>query len=594
MNLVLWWHMHQPDYRTPEGEFMLPWVYLHALKDYIGMPLNIMSVSGMKANINITPVLIDQWQDYNLKLEQALSEPDHLKAIDLLPDPFLKPLLMTGFDDRWRIWIKKHYTWSNHERMVSRFEPYERLFDLSSHDFNCKYLNDSYYFDLAVWFHLAWCGEWLKKYDGFIIQLIQKESGYTAEDRRLLLRRLTQWLKYGLTLYGQQEVKGASLPSWPPEYPNLIKKEALNNLKSKKKGEYAITLTPYYHPILPLLIDIHSGSVSAQMSGAKYEDIDINEYPEGVRSAKEHIKKLSAYWNREPFAPFKAVWPAEGAISAKTLDLFCEEGVNMCASGEEILGLSMGIDVHKEVSLEGRRIIPLYKVYRWKETPLKLIFRDSELSDLIGFTYSKWRGDDAANDFINRLSLIDDFDKDAYVSIILDGENTWEYYFENGFYFLNDLYNLISSSPKINPLTVKDIAQTEEYISLDDIYPGSWVYGNLQMWIGESQKNTAWLLLASAKNKFLEWAKDVNNGCENVRKVEEQLMKCEGSDWFWWLGPDNPLFSQSQMEKIFREHLKNIYIMMGMDPPLILSSPLISSNLKVAEMGGIMKRGAKT
>lgn len=593
MNLVLWWHMHQPDYRTPKGEFMLPWVYLHALKDYIDMPLNTMSVSGMKANINITPVLIDQWQDYNLKLEQALSEPDTLKAVNILPDSFLKPLLMTNLNDRWRIWIKKHYIYSNHERMVSRFAPYERLFDLSSNEFNFNYLNDSYYFDLTVWFHLAWCGEWLKRYDSFIIKLIQKKFGYTAEDRRLLLRRLAQWLAYGLSLYGQPEIKGASPPSWPPEYPNLIKKEILNDLKGKNKGEYAVTLTPYSHPILPLLLNINSGSVSAQMSGAKYEDIDIDEYPEGLKSAKEHIKRLSAYWNKES-SLIKAVWPAEGAISAKTLDLFYEEGIDLCASGEELLGLSMGIDAHKEISLEGRKTIPVYKVYRWKETPLKLIFRDSGLSDLIGFTYSKWRGDDAANDFIKRLHLIDDFDKDAYVSIILDGENAWEYYFENGFYFINDIYNLISSSPRINPLTVKDIAQIEECISLDNIYPGSWVYGNLQMWIGESQKNTAWLLLASAKNKFLEWAKDVNNDYEKVRKVEEQLMKCEGSDWFWWLGPDNPLFSQTQMERIFREHLKNLYIMMGTDPPLILDNPLISSNLKVAEMGGIIKRGRKT
>jgi Alpha-amylase/alpha-mannosidase len=66
--------MHQPEYRNSGGEFALPWVYLHAIKDYIDMPLNILSNSGMKANINITPVLIDQWQDYNYRIEKALQK----------------------------------------------------------------------------------------------------------------------------------------------------------------------------------------------------------------------------------------------------------------------------------------------------------------------------------------------------------------------------------------------------------------------------------------------------------------------------------------------------------------------------------------
>ncbi len=597
--------MHQPDYRTPDGDFMLPWVYLHALKDYIDMPLNIMSVSGMKANVNITPVLIDQWQDYNLKIEQALSESDRNKSIELLPNRFLKPLLMDSFDVGWRRWMAKHYRQSNPERMIARFEHYQSLVNISSQNFSFKYLNNSFYSDLAVWFHLAWCGEWMKKHDDFIKFLIKKETAYTQEEKRSFLKRILKWLKYGLSLYGQPEVKGANLPLWPPEFPYLIEKETYRKLLSKNKGEYTVTLTPYCHPILPLLIDIHSGDISAQISQVEYEPLDVDEYPEGFKSAKKHIERLKYYWweenwgeaynnnLRNPFSLVKAIWPAEGAISEKTLDMFSDEGIEVCASGEELLAMSMGANVHEFVSFKGCAVMPLYRVFRWKETPLRIIFRDSGLSDLIGFTYSKWRGDDAANDLVNKLHSIDDFDKDACVAIILDGENAWEHYYENGFYFLRDLYSLISSSSKINPLSVKDIAVTENCINLDNIYPGSWVYGNLAMWIGEKQKNAAWILLVNAKKMYIKWVKIADND-EKILKVEEQMLKCEASDWFWWLGPNNPLYIQSQIEKVFRKHLKNLYIMMGIEPPSALDNSLATSDLTFAELGGAMKRGRKS
>ena len=138
------------------------------------------------------------------------------------------------------------------------------------------------------------------------------------------------------------------------------------------------------------------------------------------------------------------------------------------------------------------------------------------MSDIIGFTYAKWRGDDAANDFVSRLKEIDNADKNAVVSIIMDGENAWEYYFENGFYFLKDLYELLAQTNEINMLTVKDAFETEESLVLDSIYPGSWVNGNLQMWIGEKQKNCAWKLLANAKQEFLEWKKHIKNGTKKA------------------------------------------------------------------------------
>ncbi len=224
MDLVLWWHMHQPDYRDLNGEFMLPWVYLHAIKDYIDMPLNIMANQGMKASINITPVLIDEWQDYNYLLKKALNEVDAVKAVQIIPDPFLRPLLLQKLDDKTKSWMIVHYKWANYERMVKRFEHYKTLFDITSSAFNVFYLNDSYYFDLCVWFHLAWCGEWMKRYDPVINYFFKKGHNFTIDDRRLLLKRLAEWMNYGVSLYGFPAVKGGKKSNPAPQISKFYRK----------------------------------------------------------------------------------------------------------------------------------------------------------------------------------------------------------------------------------------------------------------------------------------------------------------------------------------------------------------------------------
>ena len=585
--------MHQPDYRDINGEFMLPWVYLHAIKDYIDMPLNIAACSGMKANINITPVLIDQWQDYNYRIEKALGERNAAKAAGILPDRFLRALLLEELDEDAKSWMLDHYNWANHERMVSRYQNYKRLYDLASDYDNRYYLNDVFYFDLCVWFHLAWCGEWIKKYDPVINFFLRKGSNYTLNDRRLLLKRLLEWMKYGLSLYGFPANKNEPAPASFPEYPDLIENSKLNELNGKKKGEYSVTHSPHYHPIIPLLLDVHCGAISAQMTDIAYEPLYIEKYAGGLESAKRHLDSLNGYY-RYGNTKIKALWPSEGALSSESLDLFNDYGINICASGEELLSSSMGIDTHMPAFAQGKNIIPLYRVYKWKNTGLKIIFRDSGLSDLIGFTYGKWRGDDAAKNLIDKLNRIDDFDKGAVVSIILDGENAWEYYYENGFYFLNDLYSLISSSVKINPMLLNEVFDAyaeDDCVKLDYIMPGSWVNGNLRMWVGEEQKNKAWTLLNEAKNMLLRSIENEKINKKDVQICLKNLMAAEGSDWFWWLGEDQPLFSQSSMEQIFRNILKNIYSAAGEPLSLQLFESLSSTKKIIAEMGGMMKRG---
>ncbi len=132
---------------------------------------------------------------------------------------------------------------------------------------------------------------------------------------------------------------------------------------------------------------------------------------------------------------------------------------------------------------------------------------------------------------------------------------------------------------------------TDACMKLDYILPGSWVNGNLRMWVGEEQKNKAWSMLNDAKNILMRCIKEEKINKNDLEKALKDLMAAEGSDWFWWLGPESPLFSQSSMEKIFRDFLKDIYIKTDTKVPDLLYESLSSTKNLIAEHGGIMKRG---
>jgi len=61
LNLCFFWHMHQPDYRGSDGVMRMPWVFLHAIKDYYEMPWLLNRHKGLKATFNITSPLIEHF-----------------------------------------------------------------------------------------------------------------------------------------------------------------------------------------------------------------------------------------------------------------------------------------------------------------------------------------------------------------------------------------------------------------------------------------------------------------------------------------------------------------------------------------------------
>jgi alpha-amylase/alpha-mannosidase (GH57 family) len=87
LNVVLYWHMHQPEYRDlRNGEYHLPWTYLHTIKDYVDMVAHLENNDRARAVVNFAPVLLEQIDDYAVQLDGFLH---HGKA---LRDPLLSAL----------------------------------------------------------------------------------------------------------------------------------------------------------------------------------------------------------------------------------------------------------------------------------------------------------------------------------------------------------------------------------------------------------------------------------------------------------------------------------------------------------------------
>jgi alpha-amylase/alpha-mannosidase (GH57 family) len=279
----------------------------------------------------------------------------------------------------------------------------------------------------------------------------------------------------------------------------------------------------------------------------------------------------------------KGCWPSEGSVSKQTLEILSDFGFDWAASGGNVLGNSLhqsgssGEDVHHPFKVEG--------------TDIACFFRDDGLSDLIGFEYSKWHADDAVMNLIGHLENVAASGKDKVVSIIMDGENAWEYFPANGYYFLNALYAKLSQHPQIELTTFSEcLAAKVEVKPLKKLVAGSWVYGTFSTWIGDVDKNRGWDMLGDAKWSFDKVVTTGRLTPEQLQAAEIQLAVCEGSDWFWWFGDYNPSAAVSDFERQFRLNLTNLYNLLGCAPPSYLELTFTQGSGAPA-MGGAMRPG---
>lgn len=566
VDLVFLWHMHQPDYRDySTGDFVLPWTYLHAIKDYTDMAYHLERHPKIRAVLNFVPILVDQLEDY---VDQF--------ATGKLRDPLLRllahksPNEMTASQ---RDLVLDACFRCNHEKMVAPFPAYKRLMSLHSEvqgqgDAALSYLSGQYMADLVTWYHLAWCGESVRREYPLLSRLMHKGEGFSFQDRKELL-----------------DLIGDLVTNVIPRYRKLA-----------KTGQIEISATPHYHPLAPLMIDFASAREAMP-------DVPLPVsafYPGGKERVAQHIAKAkkshAARFGTEP----KGMWPAEGSISDATLQVMAEEGCHWAASGQTVLVNSL----RRHQMPSDNRAQYLYRPYTVAGTKgdISCFFRDDNLSDLIGFEYARWDGKEAAIHFANQVEEIARHaveSESPVVSVILDGENAWEYYPYNGFYFLDHLYselehhakihtNTFSNYLKLSPIR-SDVAKTME---LPSIVAGSWVYGNFSTWIGCKDKNLAWDLLCEAKLSYDQIMANGNLSEKEKVAAEQQLCSCESSDWTWWFGDYNPSLSVASFDRLYRHNLRELYRLIKLPAPHNLSEP-ISLGSVATDVTGAMRRATE-
>ena len=542
LDIVILWHMHQPYYKDPlRNEYVLPWTYLHAIKDYFDMPAIVEETPGARAVFNLVPSLIEQLEDY---------------ANETATDCFLEigKAAPSDLDEASRMFLLKNFFSANRQRMIEPHRRYLELFlmaekhkNKSDRDWTRRF-SDQDLLDLQVWFYLAWTGEVARRRYPIFNKLITKGENFAPSDKEALFRAQNQIIRGIIPLYR----------------------------KLREEGRIEISVSPYYHPILPLLCDSRVARTSMPRVTLPAEHY---RYPEDARA---QIKRSVDYFTELFGAPPNGMWPSEGAISDQALAIIAECGLSWAASDEEILSRSLagGLGESRE---------KLYRpwMFSGKDGGPALFFRDRFLSDLIGFTYSSWNASRAADDLLERLRAIKSIvgEKGGVVSIILDGENAWEYYEDNAYDFLRQTYASIAAEPDFNLTTCSDLLLNSLPDSaLPAIHPGSWINADYGVWIGNPEENMAWDMLSRARKTIASHIPEVSAVMAgatvdlSLDKTAEQILRllyaAEGSDWFWWYGDDHSSSHKECFDQLFRRHLMKIYQLLGIESPGDLLEPI--------------------
>lgn len=567
--LNLYWHMHQPDYRdVTTNEYVLPWTYLHAIKDYSDMAFHLEANPKARVSFNFVPILLDQLDDYSKQFKK-----------NDIRDPLLALLVKKDLDnithEQCRLIVQSCFK-SHHEKMLSPFANYQRLLHMYQlvepmmADNEFHYLSAQYKADLLVWYHLAWTGESLRQNNEIVKSLLHKGVLFTMKDRKQLFK-----------------VIGDTIAGLIPRYKALLKRKQIE-----------ISTTPHYHPILPLLLDFKS-----TLDAMPYAPLPKNvKYNGGRARAIAHIASANVAHKHFFGVTPRGMWPAEGAVSYDALILLAENGVKWAATGQGVLANSLAKS-QLDISDKNEYLYQPYTITNGKDE-LLCFFRDDHLSDKIGFEYSKMHSTEAVNDFVKVLEGIGAANQSknaSVVSVILDGENAWEYYPYNGYYFLKELYQALANHPTIKMTTPSDIvdmyhakANTKNITAptLPKVAAGSWVYGTFSTWIGSTDKNLAWDLLCEAKKTYDRVIDEKVLDQEQLEACERQLAICEGSDWFWWFGDYNSSDSVASFDKLYRRNLINLYHLLNAPVPSILNKT-ISKGGGNSENAGTMRRGGE-
>lgn len=550
LRIAILWHQHQPYYRV-KNEFALPWVRLHAVKDYTDLPLIHTEFPTLKLTYNIVPSLLIQLDEYSNGIIDKVQRLTYIEADKLSADNKHEILQL--------------FFLCNHSTMLHPYNRYRELYEQSRNiDFALNNWTAQEWLDLQVWYNLTWIGELSRRNDA-IQTLLNKARYFTEIDKQIVL------LHHRLLLRSMNPL--------------------LSELNSSSMAE--LSVTPLYHPILPLVIDTNSA-----LSATPDISLPEKKYAQ-PSSALLHLQRGVDVFEHHIGSKPHGVWCSEGSLSNHTLDLLADNSFTWTATDEAVLFNTYSNTQGVEYS-ETDKYFP-HKVKTESGKDITIFFRDHELSDAIGFVYSQWDTDSAVKDFIARLlniktNLVQKYGEDillnAVVPIILDGENCWEYYKQNGVPFLRGIYNELTTNDELTTVTFSEVLDSNtEYRRLENgITAGSWIFGNFKIWIGHEEKNTAWTELSIARDIYEECKDTLNQ--QTSQEAREHLLIAEGSDWFWWFGDDHTAESRTVFDDIFRHHLRCVYTLCNVDIPSRLFQPIMKNNHTTSSMSAMHRVSA--
>ncbi len=542
VSVAFFWHHHQPYYTDDlTGETPLPWVRLHGVKDYWGMGKLLEEIPEFHAAINLVPSLLVQLEAYT----EGGRVDNHLRISRLPPDSLSEEDLHYLLDNFFMV---------HPDQMIRPYPRYEDLYrkrgvGIDPPERARKRFSKRDLLDLQCWANLVWFHPIAFELDKELAEFRAKGRGWTEREKQWLLDKQLEILREVIPLHRR-----------------LL-----------ERGQVELTTSPFYHPILPLLWD-------KRLARRAMPDAPLPELLESyAEDAVEHIQRAVVYHEKLFGQKPHGMWPSEGSVCQAMIPAVADAGLQWIATDEEILSCSTDGWVCRDMNGYLRNPEMLYRPWRVEEAgrSVQIIFRDHAMSDLIGFQYQHYGAEQAVQDFVGKLEAIGRAThrlgdkRPTLVSIILDGENCWEYYPRSGVDFLRGLYRRIVAHPKITPVRVGDyLSKYPATDRLGQLFPGSWIQHNFGIWIGHAECNRAWDLVSRTRRQLVKATAAKKASEAEIQRAWEELYIAEGSDWFWWFDPRHHTAHDMVFDRLFRKHLQNVYSLLGQTAPVELARPI--------------------
>ncbi len=572
LNVAIVFHQHQPYYKNKlTGMFELPWVRVHAMTEYVDSPGILAQYPGTQVTYNLVPSFLEQLVDYHTNETPDIHTDFARRAWPVNPNGTVADypnatdleLHTMQFQSFWNSgWIYNVSSEDPNAWVLPASMRYKELYDATLHNLKPatimedQLLSPQDLLDLQVlWYLFQFSPDYVQgEYSPFFTEpndrLAQQDQGLID-----LFTKGGNFTPSDLTYVIDQQ--HAHMANVLPMYSQLA-----------ERGQVELTTTPYYHPIMPLLM----------MDGWTFEDgIRVNKdaWPEDVTT--HLINGMDLFEEELGFRP-TGMWPSEEAVSPPMVQPVSDVGIEWMVTDEEILAKSIplgggSIDVEDAANLATPWIVE-----GENGGEVAVIFRDRVISDRVAFQYGSMTPEAAVSDFLSYLDGIrselisaGEDPSEHLLTVAMDGEN-WMFMSEfqhsdNARPFIHEWYSRLSSHPTVVTTTPSEfLSKNHTHPRIETIGTGSWIDGTLSTWAGEADESLAWQRLVEARTALVEYESQ-NPNDSGLDLAWESLYIAQGSDWYWWYGLDQDSGYDEMWDVLFKVHLSNIYRAINLDLP---------------------------